>query len=65
MMKEEGGGTKMEGFKMVACRATGFVRSVAGGGTITYEGGIQSIPFTAVSTQHVVLIVFRSRALRN
>jgi hypothetical protein len=40
MMKEEGegGGTKMEGFKMVACRATGFVRAVAGGGTITYAG---------------------------
>ena len=41
MTKEEGdgGGTKMEvGFKMVACRAAGFVPSVAGG-TITSADG--------------------------
>jgi len=41
MAKEEGdgGGTKMEvGFKMVACRATGFVPAVAGG-TITSADG--------------------------
>ncbi len=36
MTKEEGdGGTKMEGFKMVACRATGFVA----GGTVTSADG--------------------------
>jgi hypothetical protein len=40
MVKEEGdgGGTNMEGFKMVACRATGFVPAVVGG-TVTSADG--------------------------